>query len=116
MVGINRLIPFSMSFLSHCEMTQTVILDDMKHFLNNVYTQDRTKSIELNFQTHLLKDKAHQVEIYEVVKPVGSLWPRLYGLPKTHKDNVPVRLILSMVESVQHKLSKWLTVLLTTST
>lgn len=83
-----------------------------RHFLNNVYTHDRTKSIELNFQTRMLKDKAHPVAIYEVVKPVGPLWSRLYGLPKTHKDNVPVRLILSMVASVQHKLAKWLTVLL----
>lgn len=32
----------------------------------------------------------------------------IYGLPKTHKDNIPVRSILSM----QHKLAKWLAELL----
>ena len=32
----------------------------------------------------------------------------MYGLPKTHKDNVPLRPILSMCGSAQHNLAKWL--------
>ena len=36
----------------------------------------------------------------------------MYGLPKVHKKDVPLRPILSMVGSVQHKLAKWLAELL----
>ena len=44
--------------------------------------------------------------------PRGSCLPRLYGLPKTHKENVPMRPILSMVGSPTHKLAQWLASLL----
>ena len=33
---------------------------------------------------------------------------RLYGLPKTHKTNMPLRPILSMTSSAQHQLAKYL--------
>ena len=36
----------------------------------------------------------------------------MYGLPKTHKPNVPLRPILSMTVSAHHELSKWLASLL----
>jgi len=36
----------------------------------------------------------------------------MYGLPKTHKKDVPLRLILSMTGSAQHELAKWFTCLL----
>ena len=36
----------------------------------------------------------------------------MYGLPKTHKKDVPLRPILSMTGSAQHELAKWLTCLL----
>ena len=32
----------------------------------------------------------------------------MYGLPKIHKENIPLRPILSMVNSAQHKLAKFL--------
>ena len=32
----------------------------------------------------------------------------MYGLPKTHKENVPLRPISSMVGSSQLELAKWL--------
>ena len=40
--------------------------------------------------------------------PVGSQRPRMYGLPKIHKEGVPLRPILSMIGSPQHELAKWL--------
>lgn len=40
------------------------------------------------------------VDTYETIWSVGSIQPRLNGLPKTHKDNVPLRLISSMIGSV----------------
>ncbi len=51
-------------------------------------------------------------EIYDRIGPTGSQRPRMYGLPKTHKPNVPLRPILSMVGSAQHELAKWLSEIL----
>ena len=33
----------------------------------------------------------------------------MYGLPKIHKQDVPLRSILSMTGSAQHQLAQWLT-------
>ena len=52
----------------------------------------------------------------KLLKPRGSVLPRLYGLPKVHKldlsashhDEIPFRPILSMVGSPYHALAKWL--------
>ena len=48
-------------------------------------------------------------ETYERIRPVGSTRPRMYGLPKTHKQGVPLRPILSMVNAPQHAMARWLT-------
>jgi len=37
---------------------------------------------------------------------------RMYGLPKIHKEDVSLRPILSMIDSAQHELAKYLTSLL----
>ena len=47
-------------------------------------------------------------EISDSIRPFGSILPRLYGLPKIHKDGVPLRPILSMVGSAQQKVASWL--------
>ena len=47
-------------------------------------------------------------EIYDRIRPTGSQRPQMYGLPKIHKPNVPLRPILSMIGSAQHELAKWL--------
>ncbi|WP_204107577.1 hypothetical protein [Streptococcus dysgalactiae] len=49
---------------------------------------------------------------FRSLKPTGSTTPQLYGLPKTHKAGIPLRPILSMTNSAQHKLAKWLAKLL----
>ena len=40
--------------------------------------------------------------IYKEIRQTGSLRPRLCGLPKVHKKEVPLRPILSMVGLSQH--------------
>jgi len=40
--------------------------------------------------------------------PKGAIIPRLYGLPKVHKRDTPLRPILSMVGSPYHRLAKFL--------
>ena len=42
---------------------------------------------------------------YNKLKPCGSQAPRLYGLAKIHKQNVPLRPVLSMPGSAYHKIA-----------
>ncbi|VDP45949.1 unnamed protein product [Schistosoma mattheei] len=51
-------------------------------------------------------------EEFNILKPSGSVLPNLYGLPKIHKHNNPLRPILSMRGSPTHELAKWLVKLL----
>lgn len=44
--------------------------------------------------------------------PINPLTPRLYGLPKIHKLNVPIRPVVSYCNSPCYKLSVWLNQLL----
>ena len=41
-------------------------------------------------------------ENYNLIRPVGSIRPRLYGLPKLNKVDIPLMPILSMIWSQQH--------------
>ena len=43
-----------------------------------------------------------------MLTPVGSHTPRLYGLPKTHKEGVPLCPILSMTSTPTHRLAQFL--------
>lgn len=50
--------------------------------------------------------------VYDRIRPVRSQRPRMNGLPKVNKGNLPLRPILSMVVSVQYQLAQWLAELL----
>nr|WBB44924.1 reverse transcriptase [Chrysogorgia stellata] len=76
---------------------------------------DKTNTIERNLQSLLLSlKKSGQIDedFYKEVRPTGAERPRMYGLPKVHKDGVPLRPILSMIKSSQHSLAKKLSLLL----
>ena len=51
-------------------------------------------------------------ELFNKIKPRGSQPPRLYGLGKVHKANIPLRPVLSMPGSAYHsvaqQVSEWL--------
>ena len=90
------------------------ILHDESKFkvLGPVHSSDNTAKLESRLQRRLLKlhkDDLLPPGVYEAIRPTGSLRPRMYGLPKTHKKDIPLRPILSMVGSSQHQLAKWLT-------
>ncbi|CAH8524172.1 unnamed protein product [Dicrocoelium dendriticum] len=51
--------------------------------------------------------------MYNSLKPRGTRIPQMYGLPKIHKANTPLRPVLSMCNSPYHKLARWLVDLLT---
>ena len=54
-------------------------------------------------------------ELYKDLKSTGGQLPRLYGLAKVHKQNVPLRPVLSMPGSPYHKVAnkvtEWLSVI-----
>ncbi len=62
--------------------------------------------------TSLKEEGKIDEELFNKVKPRGSQAPRLYGLAKVHKNNVPVRPVLSMPGSAYHpiaqQVSEWL--------
>ena len=73
---------------------------------------DNTAKIEAHIQRRLLQLKKEGLllsNIYSRSLPTGSQRPRMYGLPKIHKQDVPLRPILSMTGSAHHQLAQWLT-------
>ena len=46
--------------------------------------------------------------IADSVRPTGSWLAHLYGLPKTHKDRLALRSILSATQTYNYGLAKWL--------
>lgn len=49
---------------------------------------------------------------FERIRPTGMIIPRLLGIPKTHKEGLPLRPTLEMSNSSYHMTPKWLTGLL----
>ena len=60
----------------------------------------------------LMKKGKISEELYKELHHTGSTVPRLYGLAKNHKPNVPLRPVLSTVNSIYHtiatKVASWL--------
>ena len=93
------------------------ILNDEKKFceLGKLPNCDKTSSIERRLQTLLLElRKRNQISenFYNLVRPTGAERPRMYGLPKIHKEGAPLRPILAMINSAHHELAKQLSVVL----
>ena len=93
------------------------ILSDKKKFerIGEAEKHDRTLLEERALQAFLLKAKKNKDlpdEVYNEIRPVGTARPRMYGVPKLHKDGVPLRPILSMVNSPHHPMAKWLATVL----
>ena len=81
------------------------ILSDQTKFTRTPSEKDRTEHIEQQISRCLktLKDGGFITgAMYESIKPIGSSVPRLYGLPKIHKPEIPLRPILSMANSPFH--------------
>ena len=69
------------------------ILNDQSKFkrLGPVSRNDNTASIESRLQKRLLdlvKVDHMPKWIYDAILPTGSQRPRMYGLPKTHKEGI----------------------------
>ena len=105
------------------------VLMDKRDYLNKIYSilDDGTKFMldsvqkdcsqqEENKLIQLLKTLKSQNVIskalFDKLSPVGAQPPRLYGLPKVHKQNVPLRPIIDMSTSAFHAVAQWLVELL----
>ena len=74
-------------------------------------SRDPTGKIERK-TVSLLNSSELSSDIIKKVKPHSSVPPRLYGLPKIHKVNVPLRPIVNSIGSPTYALAKYLTGLL----
>ena len=73
-------------------------------------TKDPLNNVPAEFYKKIRKiggDKK-SIEFLEKFKVVTPKLPYFYGLPKTHKDGIPLRPIISSVGSFTYKMSKWL--------
>ena len=87
------------------------VLSDNKRFLPDTKSKDMTHQTERSvcqLINKLLQDKVIDKTLHTSLRPRGSHLPRMYGLPKTHKNAAPLRPILAMTNSPQHKLARWL--------
>ena len=60
------------------------------------------------FLGKLLKDKAIDCAIYDSLYTTGSQPGILYGLPKIHKESVPLCPIISVIVTCGYKIAKFL--------
>ena len=60
------------------------------------------------FLGKLKKDSVISDSTYNDLAPTGTRPGILYGLPKIHKENVPIRPILSSIKTPAYKMSKYL--------
>ncbi|CAH8435813.1 unnamed protein product [Dicrocoelium dendriticum] len=87
------------------------ILSDGTKFRRVDNENDKTQAIERSITKLLRCLKQENVidsDIFEYTRPSGTVIPRLYGLPKVHKEGLPLRPILDMCNSPYHSTAKWL--------
>ena len=74
-------------------------------------TEDPTEQRETrlqNFLYRLYKRGELDESTYKCIRPTGSNPSQMYGLPKIHKDGVPLRPIISQIGSYTYDLAKFL--------
>ena len=92
------------------------ILDNLTKFklISPPCDFDDTVKVEFKIRQlqQLRKDGLLPPSVYKAIRSTRSQRPRLYGLPKTHKEDLLLRPTLSMIDSTQHSLAKLLTSIL----
>ena len=62
----------------------------------------------LSWLVHINKVSQYTERIYNKLRPTGSQPPRIYGFPKIHKPDVPLRPIVACIASPSYQLSKYI--------
>ena len=68
-------------------------------------------SIEKRLNRYILKlykNDKNSTYLYRTLRSSDSVLPRMYGLPKIHKPNVPLRPIVSFIGTATYQLAKFL--------
>ena len=112
--------------ITKADKGNAVVIQDVDSYRNKVLdilkkdgkfkklSSDETLTRERKLQNHLRSlNNAKRVKKlsdfdYNRILPCGSKAGVLYGLPKIHKDNCPLRPIISAVGTYNYKLAKWL--------
>ncbi|VDP40779.1 unnamed protein product [Schistosoma margrebowiei] len=87
------------------------ILSDHTRFKFEKSNKDLTDSTEKRITKvlrDLLKKKMIDNSTYNNLRPRESRLPHMYGLPKIHKQDSPLKPLMSMVNSPYHKIARWL--------
>ena len=92
---------------------ETIIFDKTKFKLvNNNNNLDQLRKFQ-GFIFRLKKNGCLTDDNYRRIRPVAASTPILYGNPKVHKDNIPMRPIISSIGSFNHDCAAWLSEILT---
>jgi len=91
------------------ELKMTSILSDPLIFkeLDNDPTIEREKALNSHID-YLKRINVIDNETSSLIRTSGSGAGIMYGLPKIHKEEVPLRPIISSFKSYNYKLAKWL--------
>lgn len=98
----------------YVEKTLKILSDDKKFSKINTPSDRSDKAAKVVHSKLLALRDTGVIDTGEFnrLNPVGSLTPVLYGLPKIHKPDVPIRPVLSMYKSATYNLAKHLCVVL----
>ena len=82
------------------------ILEDKSKFecIENDLTLEREQKLS-QYLKNLLDQKKIDEKTYNQIRPVGSRPGVLYGLPKVHKKDVPIRPIISSIDTYNYNLA-----------
>ena len=86
------------------------IIEDGSKFIEAKLQDDAIHPIiqKENSIAYYVKRYLRKVDGYTTLIPSGSKPGKLYGLAKVHKDNTPLRPVVSMVGTPEYKLAKYL--------
>ena len=89
------------------------LLNDQNTYLENKHDPTSTIQNKINKLIKNWKDKK-QIDnnTAKRLMTYNGIAPRIYGLPKVHKTNMPLRPIVSNILAPRYNISKWLTEIL----
>ena len=99
-------------------LDKNTYIDKMNNLLQDQDTyleinNDPLKNSQRNFNKKLKDILKDYPDLENRFKSYLPTLPRMYGLPKIHKENTPLRPIVSTINSINYKLAAWLSKLLT---
>src|SRR5678816_3143012 len=94
-------------------MNTTDYLDKSFNLLNDHSTyleinKDPLKQSQQSFNKSLTQILPNNIDLIDKFKAYLPILSKFYTLPKIHKENIPLRPIISNIDCITYKLAKWL--------